>query len=109
MNMAEEQKGKSVVKCTEWKIEKNAAGRLVCAKYETVTTDGVEAPAGKVREVAVARPDLTGADVEAIVKVCNRFGFNVADLVDQCRESDYQRNARNLRADLIEQDKRGNV
>ena len=107
--MAEEQKGKSVVKYTEWKIEKNAAGRLVCAKYETVTTDGVEAPAGKVREVAVARPDLTGTDVEAIVRACNRFGFNVADLVDQCRESDYQRNARNLRADLIEQDKKEGV
>lgn len=107
--MAEEQKGKSVVKYTEWKVEKNAAGRLVCAKYETVTTDGAEAPATKVREVAVARPDLTGADVEAVVKVCNRFGFNVADLVDQCRESDYQRNARNLRADLIEQDKKEGV
>ena len=107
--MAEEQKGKSVVKFTEWKVEKNAAGRLVCAKYETVTTDGVEAPAGKVREVAVARPDLTGTDVEAIVRVGNRFGFNVSYLVDQCRESDYQRNARNLRADLIEQDKKEGV
>lgn len=107
--MSEEQKGRSTVRFSEWKIERNAQGRPVCAKYETVTTDGAEAAPSKVREVAVPAPDLTGADVELIARFTARFNFNIADLADQCRESDYQRNARQLQSELINQDRKAGL
>ena len=103
--MAEERQGKSTVKFSEWKIERSG-GRIVCAKYETVTVDGSAGVPAKVREVPVQGPDLTGADVELIARFATRFGFIVSDLADQCRESDYQRNASRLRASLVEADKK---
>lgn len=107
--MAEETaKGKSTVSFTEWKIEKYN-GRLFCVKYETVTTDGVQGSPEKKREVAVPGPDLVGQDIQLISDFCRRFGFNVSSLADECRDSDYQSNARTMQRQLIEQDKRASV
>lgn len=107
--MAEESKGKSTVSFTEWKIEKGADGDLYCVKYETVTVDGVQSQPEKKRQVRVPGPDLTGADIQMIASLCMRFGFKIADLADECRDSDRQRNARELRAQLIQQDKKAGL
>ena len=105
----EESKGKSTVSFTEWKIEKGADGELYCVKYETVTVNGVQGQPEKKRQVRVPGPDLTGADIQLIASLCMRFGFKIADLADECRDSDRQRNARELRAQLIQQDKKAGL
>ena len=113
--MAEESKGKSTVSFTEWnaffcKIVCHVCsiGKVV-VKYETVTVDGVQGQPEKKRQVRVPGPDLTGADIQMIASLCVRFGFKIADLADECRDSDRQRNARELRAQLIQQDKKAGV
>lgn len=96
---------RSMVRFTEWKVEGDPSSELVCNRYLTVTTDGVQAPPEVTRSVRIPHPDIVGADIEAVVRVCSRFGFSVASLVDECRRAEYSRIAKAWHHRLVEEDK----
>ena len=104
--MAEEEaKGKSVVKLSEWKIEGTPGGTLQCVKYVTETIDGDPGAPKATRKVTVPRPDLTGTDLAPVLAVCQRFGFDPAGLIDECRRAEHNRIASSYRSRLISEDR----